>query len=234
MVNLTIDFELQNFTYVWHSDDLLVESVSALVPHVVAQLPVSLELLVAVDANVQVQQDHDREVHERELRQFGLGSLVADVERPVSLDVGWNIFGFDRRLDGPSCLAERLEVGEEADVGESLLGEDEFEQTGRLHVAIRSNFLASEVDVSGEVHGFNLPWAEAGGIASDFDGVLGSAFLGSPFFDDVGKDGDNSSNNDDGQKLRFGGISAIAIGVGKFDGIERSDGTPEYNCLVWS
>ena len=51
----------------------------------------------------------------------------------------------------------------------------------------------------------------------EYHGPEGTTPRGSslaPFFDDVGKDGDNSSNNEDGQKLRFDGIAAIAIGCG--------------------
>ena len=51
----------------------------------------------------------------------------------------------------------------------------------------------------------------------EYHGPEGTTPRGSslaPFFDDVGKDGDNSSNNEDGQKPRFDGIAAIAIGCG--------------------
>ena len=51
----------------------------------------------------------------------------------------------------------------------------------------------------------------------EYHGPEGTTPRGSslaPFFDDVGKDGDNSSNNEDGQKIRFDGIAAIAIGCG--------------------
>ena len=51
----------------------------------------------------------------------------------------------------------------------------------------------------------------------EYHGPEGTTPRGSslaPFFDDVGKDGDNSSSNEDGQKLRFDGIAAIAIGCG--------------------
>ena len=108
MVILTIDFEYkssQNFgTYVCVSEDLLADSVPALEPQVLSQLVLSLELLVAVDADVQVQQDQERQVHERELREFLLRLLVVDVERPVSVDVLRNLVGGDLRLRGSSCV----------------------------------------------------------------------------------------------------------------------------------
>mmetsp|Transcript_16682 Transcript_16682/g.47890 ORF Transcript_16682/g.47890 Transcript_16682/m.47890 type:complete len:347 (+) Transcript_16682:1-1041(+) len=51
----------------------------------------------------------------------------------------------------------------------------------------------------------------------EYHGPEGTKLRGSslaPFFDDVGKAGDNFSNAEDGQKLQFEGIAAIAIGCG--------------------